>query len=36
MDQKLNWEDVQCYYSDSDGDKNYLSEDDDLKDAEKY
>lgn len=25
-----------CYYEDSEGDKNYLSEDEDLKDALKY
>ena len=29
----LNWEGVECYYYDSEGDKNYISQDEDLKDA---
>jgi len=32
----LRWSEVQCYYLDSEEEKNYLSEDDDLKDALRY
>ena len=33
---KLQWEEVSCYYLDSEGDKNFLSEEEDLADALKY
>jgi hypothetical protein len=33
---KLKWQDVACYNEDSEGEKNYLSQDEDLEDASKY
>lgn len=32
----IDWTQVTCFYEDSEGDMNVISEDDDLADAEKY